>query len=149
MVGCQTHRKTEYTALFRRTRQLNQHKHESDIVMRVMPKPTLIRMDRRSNTRVFQGNLEAGEPKQQVTLAVGFDGQMFLLVTYMTTKDSWLAFSYYFWNFDDSGGEERDEGTPLGGDDFHPRHPSVVRFEFQVVKRDSECNRDSSDFWRL
>jgi hypothetical protein len=42
---------------------------------------------------VFERSLELGLPKQQVTLAVGFDGRMVFLLAHMTTKDSWLASS--------------------------------------------------------
>jgi hypothetical protein len=39
--GRQTHRKAEYRRLFRWTRLQDQHEHKTDIVTRVMPKPTL------------------------------------------------------------------------------------------------------------
>jgi hypothetical protein len=42
---------------------------------------------------VIRGSLDLALPKQLVTLAVGFDGQMFLLRACMTTKDSWLGVS--------------------------------------------------------
>ena len=58
---------------------------ETDIFTRAMPKLALARRYRGTNARIFQRNLDLGLPKQLVTLAMGFDGQIFVLGTCVTT----------------------------------------------------------------